>query len=136
MNNIDTIAMTDDQRRVLRKCIMHTSLAYICSDVAHSNLMLAEQYLDKLDKMIPRGEIIQMMSVKNAIKIALKEVSNMSKPMYDCDSADILCDDSDWLHEIIKEVVQRSNNNEYAKNDILEYIKKYNRKIKTVEKKK
>jgi hypothetical protein len=50
MNNIDTIAMNDDQRRVMRKCIMHTSLAYICSDVAHSNLMLAEQYLDKLDK--------------------------------------------------------------------------------------
>jgi hypothetical protein len=136
MNKADKILMTDEKRKIFAKCVLHTNLAYLCSDVAQSNLMLAEQYLDKLDKMIPRDEIIQLMSAKSSIKMAMKEVTSVIQPMYECLSADTLCEDSDWIHEILTTVMERTNYNPYAQADILEYIKKYKRKIKTTEKKK
>ena len=133
MLQADTL-MTAEQREQLRGGAMLTSLGYILIDCANSCMMHAEERLDKLGFCLPMEVKVEWEKTKAIMREAKNSTSEFSRPLYDCKETDLLCEDSDWLMEIIIEVVNRTGNNEYARADMLEYIKRKKNTIKTTRK--
>lgn len=109
---------------------LHTSLAYIFADIAHSNLMLADQYLHRTELKIPRTEFNNFLRMREMVKMCMNELTATTKDMYNCATTDALCINSDWIQDCIMAIIERTNNNEYAQQEMLEYIKKKKKSIK------
>ena len=123
--------LTPEQQAEVRKGAMYTSLAYILMDCADSCMMFALDKLNKYDLVLPMEKRCQLEMTKMAVKQARDVMNKTTEDLYACNSADMLIDDADWLLECIIEIVSRTNSNEYARQGMINYIKKYKHSLKT-----
>jgi hypothetical protein len=125
-----------EQQKEVRHGAVYTSLAYMLMDCADSCMMFALDKLNKYDLVLPMEKRCQLEMTKMAVKQARDVITTTTSELYECSESDKLIEDADWLLQCIIEIMSRTNNNDYAKDAMLEYIKKYNCKIKTTGKKK
>lgn len=125
-----------EQQKEVRHGAVYTSLAYMLMDCADSCMMFALDKLNKYDLVLPMEKRSQLEMTKMAVKQARDVMTTTTNELYECSESDKLIEDADWLLQCIIEIMSRTNNNDYAKDAMLEYIKKYNCKIKTTGKKK
>lgn len=126
---VHDVYLAPEQEEHLRKGAVYTSLAYMLMDCADSCMMFAQDRLDKVDCYLPLERRVHLQMAKKSVKEARSVVTSVTEALYNCGESDKLIDDADWLLECIIEIIARTNNNDYARQDMLEYIKK---KVKTV----
>lgn len=95
-----------------KKAITYTDLAYVLVDVANSFLVDAEPILTRENKTLRFSERQKMNRVINAVKNCKYHTNQMTKEMYACACADVACNDSDWLRDIIFLIVDRTGEDE------------------------
>lgn len=123
--------LSKQEEEYLVKGAMYTGLAYMLMECSDSYLMTAVELLDKVDCVLPVERRTEILMSKDAVKQARDTLNHVSKPLYNCKEADLLIGTSDWLLDCIHHIVTHTQSNEYARQDILRYIRKYNKKIKT-----
>ena len=113
--------MSDDE--VIKKALFYTNSAFLMSDVANTFAIEAESQLAKLDKGFD-GD--QLKRYKRAVKLArdLKDVTKqILRPFYELSYAESACNDSDYIANVIKLVINRTADTEESKTAMLEHIK-------------
>lgn len=120
-----------EQQKEVRQGAVYTSLAYMLMDCADSCMMLALDRLNKYDLVLPMEKRCQLEMTKSAVQQARNVMNTTTSELYECSESDKLIDDADWLLQCIIEIMSRTNGNDYAKEAMLEYLKKYKKSIKT-----
>lgn len=114
----------------------YAALAHMLMDAADSCLMFSIEKLDKVNCMLDYEHRIELERAKHAAKIARQEIKQATNSLYDCDEADCLIEETDWLLKCIVELTSRCNGNVYAMEDMYEYICRKKNTLKVVEGKK
>ena len=120
-----------EQQKEVRQGAVYTSLAYMLMDCADSCMMLALDKLNKYDLVLPMEKRCQLEMTKTAVKQTRDVMNTTTSDLYKCSESDKLIEDADWLLQCIIEIMARTNGNDYAKEAMLEYLKKYKKSIKT-----
>lgn len=120
-----------EQQKEVRQGAVYTSLAYMLMDCADSCMMLALDRLNKYDLVLPIEKRCQLEMTKSVVQQARNVMNTTTSELYECSESDKLIEDADWLLQCIIEIMSRTNGNDYAKEAMLEYLKKYKKSLKT-----
>lgn len=108
---------------VIKKALFYTNSAFLMADIANTFAIEAESQLAKPDKGFD-GD--QLKRYKRAVKLArdLKDVTrHILRPFYELSYAESACNDSDYIGDVVKLVINRTSDNEESKKAMLEHIR-------------
>lgn len=110
--------------KVIKEALFCTNTAYLMADIANSFAMDADSKLRKLDKELHRDEKKRFKTAVSILKDAIKATKQITEPLYQIKDVDDACNDSDFLCEVVKLVINRTDDSEESKKAMLEHIKK------------
>lgn len=114
----------DFKNKILKKCNYHTTIAYILCDIAFSNVNEADSLLPKIGKNFAKEEKQRFSEAVKLVKALKWKLADITKPVYQINEADDVCNDSDYLSDVIEAVIARTDDTTESKTAMLEYIKK------------
>lgn len=106
------------------KALFFTNASYLMADIVHSFLLDAECELGKMRKQYNQADKMRINKAIKAVKDAKRLAREAIAPVYGLKDVDDACDDSDFLYEAIKLVINRTDDTEESKNAMLEHIRK------------
>lgn len=118
-----------DHKETIKKALFFTNAAYLVMDIVNTFVTEADFELQKLQKCFNREDKQRINSAARAVKAARSATKIAAEQIYKMKDVDDACIDSDYLHEIIKLVINRTDDTEESMQRMLEHIKQ----IPTVE---
>lgn len=106
------------------KALFFTNASYLTADITHSFLVDAECELGKMRKQYNRADKMRINKAIKAVRDAKRLTREAIAPIYEMKEVDDACEDSDFLYEIIKLVINRTDDTEESKKAMLEHIRK------------
>lgn len=110
--------------KVIKEALFCTNTAYLMADIANSYAIYADDKLRKLDKELHHEEKKRFKTAVRILKDAIKATKQITEPIYQIKDVEDACNDSDFLCEVVKLVINRTDDTEKSKTAMLEYIKK------------
>lgn len=105
------------------KALFFTNASYLMADIVHSFLVDAECELGKMRKQYNKADKMRINKAIKAVKDAKRLAREAIAPVYGLKDVDDACDDSDFLYEVIKLVINRTGDTEESKRAMIEHIK-------------
>lgn len=105
------------------KALFFTNASYLTADITHSFLVDAECELGKMRKQFIKSDKMRINKAIKAVKDAKRLTREAIAPIYGMKEVDDACDDSDYLYEILKLVINRTGDTEESKRAMIEHIK-------------
>lgn len=76
-----------------------------------------------MQKCFNREDKQKINQASNAVKSALQATKLAARNVYQIEETDDACNDSDYLHEILKIVINRTDDTEESKQRMIEHIR-------------
>lgn len=112
-----------EDKEVFKKALFFTNAAYLVIDILNSFIKEADYELNKIHKCFNREDKQKMNIAANSVKSAYKATKYAARNIYQIEEVDDACNDSDYLYEILKMVINRTDDTEESKQRMIEHIR-------------
>jgi uncharacterized membrane protein YhiD involved in acid resistance len=112
-----------DHKETIKKALFFTNAAYLVMDIVNTFATEADFELQKLQKCFNREDKQRINNAARAVKAARSATKIAAEQIYKMKDVDDACIDSDYLHEIIKLVINRTDDTEESMQRMMEHIK-------------
>lgn len=114
--------MDKDNELIVRKALFYTNMAYVLADMANTAILDSESELKKIGQFISEDQKKKFAYAKNQIRKAKVITEKIAKPIYRISDSDDACNDSDYLYEILKMIIDRTSDTDESKKEMLQYL--------------
>ncbi len=112
-----------EHKETIKKALFYTNAAYLTMDIVNTFVNEAYYELRKMQKCFNREERQKINQATNAVKSAFQATKLAARNIYQIQEVDDACNDSDYLHEILKLVINRTDDTEESKQRMIEHIR-------------
>lgn len=113
----------NDREQTMRKALFFTNMAYLLVDIANTAIMQSDDELRKIESFVKDDQKKKFAYAKNQVRKAKEITQKIAKPVYKISDSDNACEDSDYLYEVLKLVIDRTGETPESKQLMLEHLK-------------
>jgi hypothetical protein len=110
-----------NREEIMNSARIDTNLAYLLVDVANTLIKTADSKLDKIGMQLKFGEKYAFNRAKREIKKMDAMTKELCKPIYNLKEVDDACEDSDWLYDYLRLLIDRTGDSP----ELMEKVKKH-----------